>query len=354
MIHSVHVENLRVIKSAETTLEPLTVLVGPNGAGKSTLMDAIGAMLVWGNQRIRESGNVYYQQESRLFPTYFKGWIEFDTCEKSSNSSKQYRLEVARRDAANVQPAIQWSFKENGAWVKPGNQPNQNIPPSDFDDMPQFVLPLRLQPDLLKRPSPKQFDLKVFPADGNGLAAFVANMKLHQDEHYSFLKKALSAVVPTVTNVIFDSATDVNNYKLEFVTTGGVTVPAVHISDGTIFTVALIAALTWSNGRPGVVMIDDLDHGLHPKAQQELIAQLRQLMKLLPGLQIIATAHSPYLLDQLEPSEIRCMIADSKLGTQIAKLSDHSDFEKWKDEMTPGEFWSTVGEKWVADISGGK
>jgi hypothetical protein len=48
------------------------------------------------------------------------------------------------------------------------------------------------------------------------------------------------------------------------------------------------------------------------------------------------------------------MIADSKLGTQIAKLSDHSDFEKWKDEMTPGEFWSTVGEKWVADISGGK
>jgi len=31
----------------------------------------------------------------------------------------------------------------------------------------------------------------------------------------------------------------------------------------------------------------------------------------------------------------------------IKSLRDHPDFERWKDEMMPGEFWSMVGEDWI-------
>ncbi|HVA47766.1 MAG TPA: hypothetical protein VNH11_15465 [Pirellulales bacterium] len=30
------------------------------------------------------------------------------------------------------------------------------------------------------------------------------------------------------------------------------------------------------------------------------------------------------------------------------KLTDHPQFDKWKDEMAPGELWSMFGEKWLA------
>lgn len=35
---------------------------------------------------------------------------------------------------------------------------------------------------------------------------------------------------------------------------------------------------------------------------------------------------------------------------RCGNLVDHPDFEKWKDEMMPGEMWSIFGEKWVADL----
>ena len=54
-------------------------------------------------------------------------------------------------------------------------------------------------------------------------------------------------------------------------------------------------------------MIDDIDHGLHPKAQIQFIDLLRQVMVGIPEIQIIATSHSPYILDQLQPNEIRVM-----------------------------------------------
>jgi hypothetical protein len=28
-------------------------------------------------------------------------------------------------------------------------------------------------------------------------------------------------------------------------------------------------------------------------------------------------------------------------------LTDHPDFEHWKDSLDPGEFWASVGEEWV-------
>ncbi len=65
-----------------------------------------------------------------------------------------------------------------------------------------------------------------------------------------------------------------------------------------------------------------------------------------PNLQVIASAHSPYLLDGLKPEQVRLVSADDQGYSIVRKLEDHPDFEKWKDEMAPGEMWSMFGEKW--------
>ena len=34
-----------------------------------------------------------------------------------------------------------------------------------------------------------------------------------------------------------------------------------------------------------------------------------------------------------------------------ARLEDHPEVERWREAMTPGEFWSHVGDDWVKKLT---
>ncbi|MCY2963014.1 MAG: AAA family ATPase [Planctomycetota bacterium] len=125
-------------------------------------------------------------------------------------------------------------------------------------------------------------------------------------------------------------------------------VPAPLASEGTLLTVGLMTILLGPK-RPRTLLLDDLGQALHPRAQVQTVELLRELMKEFNDLQILATAHSPYLLDCLSHDEVRIVTLDAQGGTVIGRLIDHPQFEKWKNEMAPGELWSLYGEKWFAE-----
>ncbi len=108
----------------------------------------------------------------------------------------------------------------------------------------------------------------------------------------------------------------------------------------------MLAVLLGPN-QPQILLMDDIEHGLHPLAQKSLLGVLGQVMRKFPDLQIIATAHSPYLLDQLQPEQIRLMTLGADGDSVCGRLEDHPQFAKWKNEMAPGELWSLFGEKWL-------
>lgn len=59
-----------------------------------------------------------------------------------------------------------------------------------------------------------------------------------------------------------------------------------------------------------------------------------------PDLQIVATTHSPDLLDQLDPSQIRLLWLGEDGLTRCVPMNEHPDFDTWRDIMTPGEMWA--------------
>jgi predicted ATPase len=120
------------------------------------------------------------------------------------------------------------------------------------------------------------------------------------------------------------------------------------VSEGTLLVLGLLAALH-STGLPNLVLLDDLDRGLHPKAQKELISLLRGLMVMNNNLQIVATTHSPYMLDCMGVNEVRMTFLKDDGATVCAALNSHPKYPKWKNEMAPGEMWSMFGEKWVVE-----
>jgi hypothetical protein len=129
-------------------------------------------------------------------------------------------------------------------------------------------------------------------------------------------------------------------------TSSGDGIPLDLASEGTVIALGLMTLLHGSHP-PRTLLMDDLDRALHPRAQQELVAVLRDTMKSRPELQIIATSHSPFLLDVLEFREVRVTSLADDGSVLCAPLGNHPDFEKWKHQVHPGELWSADLESWL-------
>ena len=128
--------------------------------------------------------------------------------------------------------------------------------------------------------------------------------------------------------------------------------PGISPVKGPCWILGLLAALLGPGPLPVCCWSTTLDLGLHPKAQRNLIPMIRAILDENPDLQIVATTHSPYIVDELDPEEVRVTWAGEDGITTCARLDEHPDLERWKDEMWPGEFWSLVGEQWVANGQG--
>jgi predicted ATPase len=146
-----------------------------------------------------------------------------------------------------------------------------------------------------------------------------------------------------------DGKKQVRGNKLYFDFLGAKNVPAEHASQGTLIVLALLTVLHGPE-RPRIVLLDDFDHSLHPRAQMELVRMLQELLKLkeFQNTQIITTTHSPYVLDEVSPANV-IAFALRPDGTVAAKrLSEHPDAPKVNGSLKAGELWSLDAERdWV-------
>ncbi len=152
--------------------------------------------------------------------------------------------------------------------------------------------------------------------------------------------RARSAVAHTVDRAYWG-----HQLVLDF--KGAPDVPAPLASEGTLLVLGLLTALL-TEPRPRLLLLDDIDKALHPRAQEELVKQLRKVLEIDPELQILATSHSPYLLDHFDPQEVLVTAIRPDGSTGCAPLSDHPDADRWKRTTRAGELWSFLGEDWIA------
>jgi predicted ATP-binding protein involved in virulence len=64
---------------------------------------------------------------------------------------------------------------------------------------------------------------------------------------------------------------------------------------------------------PGVVLIDELDVHLHPKWQRRVATDLKQTF---PSIQFVCTSHSPQVIGEVSPSEVRLLDASEPVPSQ--------------------------------------
>lgn len=359
MIHRAKFQNFKALRDVEVTFDSrLTVLVGPNGSGKTSVLQGMHAL----SQLAVVSGNdadVTLPRLTEYLSIGATGRVFQIDVRGSRPSFDEYHIEIEMEGADQIKgtlasvtggPLKEWQVQSNyykGRWHIPDYQP-QFLPDEakrfDITALIRFSAGQLAIPTLIRTYPPQ------VAKDGLGLAATLSHIKAKYPERFDAIIDAFRRVIPNVKGVRFDKELVPQSEfygDILLVDYKGVDgVKASHVSSGTLFALGLLTVALGPDSA-NVILLDDLDHGLHPKAQMELIDVFRGLIDQNPELQIIATAHSPYILNQLEWNEVRVTSRGDDGGAICKPLTDHPETERWREAMTLGEFWGTFYEDWL-------
>jgi predicted ATPase len=323
MIRKVSIRNFKSLRDVRVELERFTVFVGPNASGKTSLLQALDLLC-----------RAFQEPEFHLSVVQSLSRGSREPVELTAESGGRcFRYSAADKVSARAESqapdSAEWRLWRHGVAAPP---------------LPLSVL-LRLEVSKLVAPGVASPDPTVMDPDGTGMHAALASMALNDPDSWQALQEHLRLIVPTIKRLRHTKAIPGQTPSLLFDTHGAAELPSSQVSEGTLLVLGLLTAL-YGPDRPSLILLDDLDRALHPVAQKNLVTLLRGLLETNPDLQIVATTHSPYLLDCMEPNEVRMTYLQDG-STVCAPLEEHPEFETWKEEMAPGEMWSLFGEKWL-------
>lgn len=183
--------------------------------------------------------------------------------------------------------------------------------------------------------------------NGSGTIEALAEILLTDPMKMNTIQNAVQEIIPNFERIRFSRSSPSKPRQMLIDTKHSKGIPADVVSEGTLLVIGLMTILH-SNQSPTLLLLDNLDQGLHPTAQGDLVQNLRKILELRPDLQIVATTQSPYLVDYCAADEVIVAAYDQDKGTPVyKKMIEHPEYEAAKDVLKLGEFWSFAGEQWV-------
>lgn len=344
MITRVGVKNFKCLRDVTVDLERFTVFVGANGSGKTSFLQALDLLCRTFRTQSVQSG---FSTQPGHADEEFRQNRSYGTTEEVEMSCESGGTQFRYRTTS---PAQMQQYQQSGRTPSGAGAEfaKDGVPPDWKPWQPQHGMSpipvwLRLDPNILRSPQAGQ-DIRQMGDRGQGMHRALSSMMLERRNDFFKLEADLSRIVKSVRQL-----QPTAEHEIRFDTVNGKGLNASQVSEGTLLTLGLLTAIHGVN-KPGVLLLDDLDRALHPKAQRELIDLLRGVQATNPDIQIFASTHSPYMLDGMQPNEVLVTSLREDGSTACEPLTRHPKFEKWKDEFHPGEMWGVFGETWVTEL----
>ena len=372
MLEKLILHNFKSHKSTELNFDNsrLHGLVGKNSAGKTTVLQALHNL-------------------SRLAASPFKNIFQYDKSPEFLTTMGERNMSVTAsgfwgyKNRQNWQSAYNWKQENNdywhptASWKINGKENALEGWLSSLSDSPDAIrkslrhtVYLKLIASNLAKAAYSEEITPRVEFDGSLLAPTLDFLRDEAPDKFQLIEEKLSRIVPNVRKVgikrakvpvIRQRLIEVNGKPISYEETQEMTgqevvldmntgerIPAHAISEGTMLTLGLLTVLMNPN-QPNLVLLDDVEQGLHPQAQRELMTVFKEIIAENPNLQIIFSTHSPYIIDALVPSQVH-ILNNSKSGFTMSKrLDEHPDVEWAKETLTTGEFWDAEGEDWVTE-----
>ncbi len=375
MITRIELTNFK--SHAHTVIEPgrVTALVGPNGCGKTGVLQAIDCISSLVN---KPPSQVFTDMLSPDFLVRKHG-SEFSV--NAELSSDNVKIELSTESLYEGQSRgwklrVQGTFQDSPIGVGKGDLNEQktlsHALPSELMRQLGPSVYFKASPEKLAQPSGLEEIPPKLSSDGSGLSSVIANLILSEPARLQAIEQALCKIVPTVKKIKANHAKVLEvetiysitenahprrqqrsnskpGYEVVFDTLSADAVPAHAMSEGTLLILGMLTLLQNPNP-PIIFLIEDVEQGLHPLAQRQLMQTLKDFAEK-HDRQIIVTSHSPYIVDALDAKDVWVMATDKEGISHTKRLSDHPDAKRALDVLTTGELWDAEGENWVLENS---
>lgn len=343
-------KNFKSLVDLDIPLRRFNVLVGANGAGKTSILQGLFVL-----SRLRANhpsaifSPVINRALTQLRTAGREGPVELGMADHARAVSLTYvgdpRPDTLVPDHRVIARTPEWTGEYSFKTILADLPSLESLPIMQAFGGTSIM---RLDSRMLAAGSPVNGEYPRLAPDGSGLPSLLADLAATDRNRLDQVIAMSRAIVPALDDVRMPRRNLGSNdlgHGLE-IRIHGHWIDASLASEGTLLVLGLMTCLQ-GPASTRLILIEGIDHALHPTAQQTLLRQLRELPSA-SGLQIICTTHSPYLLDAVDPEDVLVVRASPETGhTRCRRLVEHDKWSRWKTSMTAGEFWSFAGEDWL-------
>ncbi len=314
MIASVAFRNFKALRETSLVLAPFNLVIGPNGSGKTSLIQALLRLRTLAKLPLAEG-----EPKTGGPQIEFRFWPPHDTVHVNLGCLSDHVCDLLR--------------------VVPAEAPEWPV----VRAMIAHIRSYRLDQEAMAEPSLVRTGAELSAGGGN-LAAVLATLRTRAPAEFAALTAEAIRLLPEFCGLeVTEDAAGAAEFGLRL--DNGEVVTADNLSQGTLYLLGMLA-LAFDPDPPSVLCIEEIDRGIHPRMLREVRDVLYRLSYpqsfglARRAVQVIATTHSPYLLDLFREHPEEIVIAQ-KHGAEarFERLADRADLKELLSEGSLGDMW---------------
>ena len=275
-LEAVSVDGLRGFVDLRVPIDyPVSVIAGGNGSGKTTLLLAAACAFNSSDGSRRFTPSV-------LFPSYRPKTGDFSDDDREVNLSFEYAID---------------GLRATRAWRKQAG-PTRRFRRRAGEQLPEHDVYLRTLRNLADPSETRVVTRMMRSTNSHQRTPFDATQIAWAERMLPFRYSSVIDLASAATHLLVAAQGD------------GAAYSELHMAAGERAILRLAQEI--AHRSRALVLIDEVEAGLHPFVQQVLMLQLQQLA-LTNDVQVIVTTHSPVVLDSV-PSEARILLDRDEAG----------------------------------------
>ncbi len=336
MIESIEFTNFKALRRTTLPLAPFTLLLGPNGSGKTSVLQALQGVATIAAQQAgipRQAGSI----GGLVWPSMLSITAEYRT------AVLEIKLRV-RLNTQSILASFRWQSNQHANTFTNAN--GTNLSTNEARIFQQWLGRMQVYAlDFSAIAQPFAVNAGPLQWNGAGLAAVLDDLKDNHPDRWELLLAEMRRWIPEYDYIMFDKPQAGSKAIVLRTKKGGHRISAQDLSQGTLIALALLT-LAYMPNPPSLVGLEEIDRGLHPRLLRHLQDALYRLSypescgESRPPIQVIATTHSPYLLDLYREHPEEIVLAQKEgLEVQMKRLKDIEHYDEILGDAPLSEVW---------------